>query len=153
MHAHACCLNAGLEKEIWNICFGAKCFGHDYDWRGRLSLIHVDLGRVDLEGHVELGVQASGLNEKAAEDFGFHPGVASLPHTAPAAAHMLGTYKASKDSKTSPTTSNLRPSILDLADKFKNSGGWGLERAFSKWCNQQWWRHALPQLFERLSCI
>lgn len=41
--------------------------------------------------------------------------------------------------------------MLELRDAMENAGGWGLERAFSKWCSKQWWRHALPELYEPLN--
>lgn len=47
----------------------------------------------------------------------------------------------------------LRPSILQLADMFENASGWGLERTFAKWVDQQPWRHCLPPVFQLLDYI
>lgn len=38
-----------------------------------------------------------------------------------------------------------RPSILQLADAFASSGGWGLERTYWKWCRKQWWSQCFPE--------
>ena len=40
--------------------------------------------------------------------------------------------------------------MLELGDMFANTGGWGLERAFSKWTNRLPLRQCLPQPFEQL---
>lgn len=36
---------------------------------------------------------------------------------------------------------------------FENASGWGLERTFAKWVDQQPWRHCLPPVFQLLDYI
>ena len=40
-----------------------------------------------------------------------------------------------------------RPSILRLGDIFESAGGWGAERAFHRWVEEQDWRHVLPRIW------
>lgn len=45
-----------------------------------------------------------------------------------------------------------RPKILQLADRFVSSGGWGLERIFWKWVREQWWSKFWPEPHSPLIC-
>ena len=40
--------------------------------------------------------------------------------------------------------------MIDLVDCFEQSGGWGLERAFSKWIARQPCRQVLPPVLKHL---
>ena len=42
----------------------------------------------------------------------------------------------------------LRPSILDLGERFEASQGWASERIFSSWLAKQEWRGCLPSIYE-----
>ena len=42
---------------------------------------------------------------------------------------------------------DLRLPVLDLAHRFDNGGGWGLERTFHKWAIMQEFRQCFPEVF------
>lgn len=44
----------------------------------------------------------------------------------------------------SPSSLKLRPSLLDLADRFASCTGWSYNKPFIAWALKQEWRSCLP---------